>query len=159
MNAILIASLWLATLAYAGSNSLLNRHDLDKAPLFQKTSELGNNDGLPKNGWVCGKNAKESIRVKCDEREAEDFLEPTGVLEIQMETPGGNYDFGLRHAVQRSECRKMLRAIRKVQKENLPFCILGSYSTRTIPDPRLVGVNSTFYQLKSPLGYVIDMDF
>lgn len=76
-----------------------------------------------------------------------------------MTADGEIYDFDLRHALQISECRKMLRAIQRVQKQNLQYCILGKYVTESKLDPRPAGINAVFYQLKSPLGYVIDMDF
>lgn len=161
MNFVLVLSLVLGAPSAVSAASLLSPKDLKKAPLMSSIEKLKGPTGIMSGLWICADKAKTTLTAKCDEHPAEEFDEAKGLLELLAVTPIGKFDYGLRHAVQTSECRKMLRAIKKVQKRNLPYCILGHY-VGEIPDaagstkPR---INAVFYQLKSPLGYVIDLDF
>ena len=138
---------------------LLSEKDLKKAPLMTSLDKLKDRDGVVNYHWVCGKNAKTSIRASCNESPAEEFDEATGALELLVTTSVGTFDYGLRHAVEAQDCRQMLRKIRKVQKKNLSYCILGDHVGTAPSKSQESPVNSTFFLLKSPLGYVIDMDF
>ncbi len=114
--------------------------------------------------WICAEKARTTLKVNCDETGNEELAGDErewarAVLEIRATTPIAVYNYGLRHAVQVSECKKMLRSIRKVQKKNLPYCILGYYLDKSKIENGRPKVRATFYQLKSPLGYVIDMDY
>lgn len=162
MNSIYVCLLSLFVSPCMAAPALLNATDLKKAPLMASLGKLKERKGLMNELWICGKKAKATLTASCEERPAEDFYEARGVLELQVKTPIGTFDFGLRHAVPTGECRKMLRDIRKVQQKNLAYCIMGQYAGFDKEPDRVNGkpkVVAAFYQLKSHLGYVIDMDF
>ncbi len=164
MNFIITLLLIMSTCPSFAAVSLLNAKDLKKAPLATSLKTLIKQDGGINVLWICGENAKTTLTARCDEMgnnelPADEREWARAVLEIQVTTPIATYDYGLRHAVEVSDCRKMLRDVRKMQKKNLPFCILGDYVDELPTESKTPKINAIFFKLKSPLGYVIDMDY
>lgn len=159
MKYIYLSLATLTALSSQAAPALLSKRDLKKAPILISVDQLLGRDGVMNYRWVCAEKAKSTLKARCDESPAEGFDEATGALELQVDAPAGRFDYGLRHAVPTRECRKMLRKIRKIQKENLPYCILGDHIGPPLNGTRSPSVSSVFFLLKSPQGYVIDMDF
>jgi hypothetical protein len=143
---------------------LLNAKDLKKAPFATSLETLRKQGGGMNVLWICGEKAKTTLTARCDETGNDELVGDErewarAILEIRAATPIANYNYGLRHGVQVGECKKMLRDIRKIQKKDLPYCILGDYVSEHRTESKIPKINSIFFLLKSPLGYVTDMDY
>jgi|GEM_PF-6264170 len=163
MNFVIASLLLMHTPSFAAA-TLLNETDLKKAPLATSLEALKKQKGGMNVLWICGEKAKTTLTARCDETGNDELVGDErewarAILEIRATTPIATYDYGLRHGVQVSECKKMLRDIRRIQRKNLAYCILGDYVDELPTKSKKPEINSIFFLLKSPLGYVIDMDY
>ncbi len=138
--------------------AVLSKSDLKKAPILASINELKGQSGNASIFWVCFEKPRTSLKVRCDEKGPEEFLDANAVLEVVATDSRATFDYWIRHAISIEECRALLRGVRKVQKKNLPYCILGDLVGLPRHAPGGPQVNSVYYELKSPLGRLVEFD-
>jgi len=165
MNVYSFSLLFLLTAISANAEkstfSLLNEKDLKRGLVVRSIDEFKKSRKSSNSLWICGENPKKSLRARCDESGNEDltiYEEPKGVLELTVAIKGVSFDYDFRHARPLRECREMARLLRKVRQGNLSYCVLGNHHLVSESSTESLKISPMFYQLKSPLGYVIDIE-
>ncbi len=137
---------------------LLSEKDLVKAPLLPLLKTAKDQKRTKNYFWICADDSRTTIHARCNEAGNEEIAvdeERKGVIELNVTANAVAYDYDFRHARPVQECRAMARQFQKIKAKNLRYCILGKHYIE--PGSRLRS-HPIFFQLKSPLGYIVDMD-
>ena len=123
MKRVIFILLALApTLSFAATNfSILKTTDLQDAFLFLPGPE---NRTAPF-GWVCTERDRANIRLLCDDLGPNETEGPMEELQIVLSLDRQRHEYGLRHGILRTECRRIKRRIEKLVRNSQSYCVRG----------------------------------
>ena len=152
---ILLAWIFPVT-ALATGSIVFDFVDLRRAPVFSEDHdlEMSWNGHMPY--WVCS-TKNEKLLVRCEDLGVNELEGPKGELVVRIDGKRISHEYGLRHGVLMTECRKMKRQIVAASLRDKLFCFLGVRADDvTKHEDGRSEFGWVFFEFRSPTASVCD---